>query len=411
MIKHRIELIMKLLEKSNELSSFRVGTNGYKKMLLDFKDVIMELGAPLEHIDSSDTSHYFKNDNNEFMIKFSPIPKINNIYGEITDDKRPENAEIKILYLLKKLVTTKQTPHIILPIAYFYTPISEFTNLKDVVQSEKYEKFMENVKSDINPYYDIGCVLITEYPNRSTLFNFINKKYSNSKFTLIHWKVIFFQILSVLAIIQDNYPSFRHNNLTPNNIFVTKFQNQNNKPILSDNYFINKKKYYVDNICYKIMLGNFDFASITKKADNNKYKLSNDVIHETNKYYDVHYFFNSLNRQIPIMESSFVPKEVKEFIDRVLPEIYRDEKRYVNDDGRLISSNNEYKTPLQLIENDPFFDEFRSKEKHPNMGVGEKNVEFTEITETIEKPQPAKLTIRIPFSDPVEYDISHCVIA
>ena len=40
--------------------------------------------------------------------------------------------------------------------------------------------------------------------------------------TTKYWRVIFFQIISVLAVIHKKYPNFRHNDLKANNILLQK---------------------------------------------------------------------------------------------------------------------------------------------------------------------------------------------
>src|SRR5205807_1708895 len=114
------------------------------------------------------------------------------------------------------------TPHIVLPIGTFYTNITTFINLinENIVdkESKRYLEFVERYKK--KEYYDTVSILISEWANKGDLLDFIKKNYK--EFTLLHWKSFFFQIISVLAVIQSKFPSFRHNDLKANNILIHK---------------------------------------------------------------------------------------------------------------------------------------------------------------------------------------------
>ena len=66
---------------------------------------------------------------------------------------------------------------------------------------------------------------------RTQKYKILNEKFRGltdgenfTKLTVKEWRVMFFQILSVLAIIQTKYPTFRHNDLKANNILIQKIQ-------------------------------------------------------------------------------------------------------------------------------------------------------------------------------------------
>merc|ERR1712227_67802 len=57
-----------------------------------------------------------------------------------------------------------------------------------------------------------------------------------------------------------------------------------------------------------------------------------NVIPKQNKYYDVHYFFNTLIKKgfvHGIMTSDNVPQEVKDFINRILPKKYQNNPKLI----------------------------------------------------------------------------------
>ena len=81
---------------------------------------------------------------------------------------------------------------------------------------------------------------------------------------------------------------------------------------------------------------------------------------EQNKYYDIHYFFNTLTRKGFInnfWNDELIPIKIKEFINRVVPEKYK-KGDLVSERGRLLD-NIEYTTADKLIKYDPLFNIMR----------------------------------------------------
>ena len=189
------------------------------KKYLDFNKTIKELGGKLLYIKSGSTGHTFKgvhpddSDKNNYAVKIVAYPKKEN-YGDLFNAKRPENAEILMIKILSYFVRNNQTPHIILPITTFNTSIKPFLNLpkNNIVNNKRFDQFVKRYKK--GDYYENVSVLISEWANSGDLLDYIKNNYKS--FQLKQWKTIFFQILSVLAIIHAKYPSFRHNDLKAN---------------------------------------------------------------------------------------------------------------------------------------------------------------------------------------------------
>ena len=176
------------------------------------------------------------------------------------------------------------------------------------------------------------------------------------------WRVLLFQIISVLAVIQAKYPGFRHNDLKANNLLIhyIESRNKNNK----FKYKINGKTYIIPNIGLQIKLWDFDFACIEGIVDNTKVSADwtnrINVKPKKNRYYDIHYLFNTLTRKGFFPEFYNVPeisKSVKDFFKRIVPEKYRKGEN-VAERGRLLVDD-EYITPDNILRNDPFFDRIR----------------------------------------------------
>jgi hypothetical protein len=345
------------------------------KKLCDFNKVINDIGGKLLYIKSGTTGHTFKGMihdddtkmNINYAVKVVAYPRKES-YGNMYDIRRPENAELMMIRALSYFVVNKQTPHIILPIASFNTSIEPFVGLIDQKMinkdNEKYQEFVDRYKN--REYYDEVSILISEWANKGDLLEFIRKHYM--EMDLKTWKVFFFQIISVLAIIQSKFPGFRHNDLKANNILVHKFNQR--KPYFA--YTINNCKYFVPNIGYFIKLWDFDFACIPGIVENAKVSANwSDCINIKpiqNKYYDMHYFFNTLIKKGFFPEfmkdkNNIIPIEAKEFVDRIVPKKFISGSN-VSKRGRIMI-NDEYLTPDEVLKTDPFFEEFRNpKRKH-----------------------------------------------
>jgi hypothetical protein len=337
-----------------------------KKRILDFKNVIMQIGGSLKYIKSGTTGHTFKGISNgenglfEYAVKVVAYPKKEK-YGSINDTRRPENAELMMIKLLSYFIVNRQTPHLVIPFGTFNTSIDNFLSAvkKDKIEdkNERYKDFLERYED--GEFSSNVSILISEWANKGDLLDFFRNNYK--LFTSKHWKVIFFQILSVLAIIQSKYPSFRHNDMKANNILVQKIE----KVKEYHKYVVVRTSYRVPNIGYHIKLWDFDFACIPGIVDNikveSKWTKKINVTPEQNRYYDIHYFFNTLIRKgfFPqILADDIVPSEVKEFINRVVPQQYRVNDKYIHEKGRILV-NTEHTTPDYLLKNDPYFEEFR----------------------------------------------------
>ena len=368
MINERIESAKEIAKKAQLCALFdeRIMED---KTCYDFTKKIIQISHDtevLEYIRSGSYGHVFHGKNkslDEYHVKIIPYPKKEE-YGDVYDVTRPENAELKMNKILSELIISKQTPHINLPICTFYTNIDTFINpyMLNVVgkNNGKYKEFID--KENEGKYHDKVSVLISEWSNRGNLLDFLKKHCDN--LSLNHWKSFFFQLLSVLATIHSKYPEFRHNDLKANNILVHKMPSGSKKIV----YKIDDKKYNINDIGYQLRLSDFDFACIPGVVDNKKVALDwtreINITPDKNQYYDIHYFFNTLIKRgfcPEIMTSDKVPQEVKDFINRILPEKYRKTcEGIIHERGRLLV-NDEYTTPKKILETDPLFEEYRKK--------------------------------------------------
>ena len=386
-ISERLDFIKFLLEdtdlkpminfKDNEEHYYKDNNilNLLEKKSKSFKTTIKQIGGKLLYVKSGTTGHTFKGisypDKNNldlcinYAVKVVAYPKKEN-YGDIKDSSRPENAELLMLKILSSFVVNNQTPHIVLPISTFNTNINIFVSLtkNNIITNKKYDQFVEKCKN--NDFHDTVSVLISEWADGGDLLDFLRENYN--KLSVREWRVLFFQILSVLAVIQTKYPAFRHNDLKANNILLQKINNVDKNNI----YKYNINEYYVPNIGLRIKLWDFDFACIPGEIENSKVVADwTDRINvkpELHPYYDVHYFFNTLTSKNFIPNYKKIPEEIQQFMERVVPKCVKNGTNST-ERGRLLLDYDEilqmpeikYKTPEDIIKYDPLFAKMRPK--------------------------------------------------
>lgn len=316
-----------------------------KKQYTSMENFISTNNIILEYINEVSYHCTFKaycNDRPEklFTVQITPFTHKTDTYGKIHDAHRPENAE---LFILKSLHNVSK--HIISPIGYFNTNTSYI-----VSNCSKWEKYHKD-------FDDTSSVLLFEWCDSGDALNYVRSNYQTM--TLIDWKVIFFQILSTLATIQEKYPSFRHNDLKFNNILLSKTDIINN----NDNYIVDNIEFRVPNIGLHIKISRFDFASIDGLVENNKTNAKwtkvIGISKNKNRYFDMHYLFNTFmnKRFFPHFSSGGVPTEIVDFINRIIPPEYRQGSNKINERGRLLVEV-EYTTPFVTITTDPLFQDF-----------------------------------------------------
>lgn len=375
--KNRIDFVKKLIDKGKftplidpDTSDTEVYVSGdFKKRVENIFTVLNSLGYELKYIKSGTTGHTFKaystkNPSDAIAIKVCAYPK-NDDYGTDNNQSRPENAEIYIIRCLSYFVHRQMTPHIVIPFHTFKTSIKPFIRIDKTLvdlnddRNEIYKKFIE--KYEDGEFENFVSILISEWAEGGDLLDYIRKNYKTMD--IQQWRIIFFQILYTLAIIHEKFPSFRHNDLKANNILIKYTNLKQTKQYYC--YRLGKRKFIIPDIDIQIMIWDFDFASINGIFDNNKvnseWANNMNITREEHKYYDMHYFFNTLTskRFFPqFYEGNYVPDKIKEFIADIIPEEYRTGGKYVNKKGRL-QVNKEFTTPYKVLMRHDLFSKYR----------------------------------------------------
>lgn len=337
--------------------------NKLSKAVVDAKELFATMNVKLSYIKSGTTGHTFKavsktNENICFVIKVCAYPKDD--YGEMTNESRPENAEIRMIRLLSHYVVNRTSPHFVLPICTFNTDIKPFVSLPNKNSNRKnvmYRKFIRNyIKGKLENQVS---VLVLEWCNGGDLLDYIRQNYAKMK--LKDWTIIFFQILFSLTIIHKKFPKFRHNDMKTNNIMVHLTEKRVQTHY---RYNLDDKMFIIPDIQIQAKICDFDFSCIDGIIENNKVNAEwtnqINISKKENKYYDMNFFFNTLinERFFPEFYKGGAPQEIINFVHRVVPEKYRVGSELVNEKGRILVQK-EYTTPYVVIMNDPLFAKYR----------------------------------------------------
>ena len=313
----------------------------------------------------------------DFEIDESIIPKKQ--YDDLTEGERSDfhklvisqknisiNTEHTINTILTSLFLKKITPHICV--------IYGATELMEPKHSELIKMFVKRYKyKDRECLMDLCKVLMTEWADLGELSDYVE---SNRKIWSIEtWRALFFQMLAMLALIQEHYPSFRHNDLSMSNILVQTTR----KTDIGESkgyykYTINGKVYCIPDVGFRVLLADFDYASIKELGITNE-KLDNrhtkrfGAVSEPNRSFDAHMMLNWINmwtlRLYRHEELDGALGEVKDFLYGIIEEKFRGNRsRYVNH-TRLRNGNRivEELIPVDVLEKNVFFEKYRNYEE------------------------------------------------
>ena len=148
--------------------------------------------------------------------------------------------------------------------------------------------------------------LFSEFINGVTLKSFLTKK----KVDPDEMKSIITQVILLLKMIREKYPSFRHNDLHLDNIMILKKRKSTKKKI--GNVEFDDAKVEVKLMDFGLSTADWVINPIVKKASS--FKTDYGIFPKSNPAYDMHLFFNSLytsKGNIPVkrlIESLFKPE-------------------------------------------------------------------------------------------------------
>lgn len=258
--------------------------------------------------------YYYKEYSHDFPITFKIT--FYNEQNEIYDLSSKINNDSLFSYLLSSLILSNKTKHILLPIINIDINYNDIQFIFD--ENTKY-KLKNKIK--LNEIQNICCVQIREHYFKQILLSDYLK--TNS----CDYKVLLFQIIHTIATIQNEYPTFRHNNLILNNILI--YCKNKSDIIYSYNGFQNDV-FNIPNNGFDIKICNFENATINKFYGNSIY----------NPYYDIYTFFKDFIKNIKCNN------EISTFINKYIPDKFNENEIIIK--------------PIDLLYNE-FFSDFNIK--------------------------------------------------
>ena len=301
------------------------------------KTIYMDNLSNIENIISK--SIYYAHNDYSIICKYRNLSIKVILYEKNCDSYT--NGEIDILLILSNLVIENKTPHIIIPLIYSFINI-DIDNLYHLSLSKLKPIYNDYLNNKID---DTGLIIISEWYKYNDLRNFVRK----TTIGYDEWCIILFKIMYTLTIIYQQYPSFRHNDLSFKNILVGSDIDTG-----YDLYYYNNIYYKIPNYGFQIYLWDFEYSNIVNIVDNIDiaHNMINDygIRKNKNQYYDLHFLLNSTYFNIK------PPFYIKEFIERVLPNNHISINNDIIKEYRLIADI-EYTTPKEVL-NDMLFKQF-----------------------------------------------------
>ena len=212
--------------KSIKMEDLKVPLNNKYNEII-FNDIIKANFQLLKYNDKSLIS-IFKRFSEGFPINvhISPYQDKKNINN--TSDEN--NNDSLFSYVLSKLVLEEKTQHILLPIINIDV---EFSQIENILKSYPiYNEYKELIDQDkISNVFSIRTK--AQWEDSEILTDYLNSNKDK-----VDYKVILFQLIHTLAVIQLEYSDFVHGNLKLSNILVEKQKNSKNiKYVFNDNIY------------------------------------------------------------------------------------------------------------------------------------------------------------------------------
>ena len=260
------------------------------------------------------------------------------------DDK--VNNDSLFSYLLSQLVLSKKTIHLLLPIINIDIKFSE---LEHFINNDSSYGIIKQLITNGN-LLDVCCMQLREHFFKSITLDTYLKENKCA------YKQLLFQVIHTLAVLQNEFDGFRHNNFTLKNIFI--YLKRSSESYIEYDGF-KSDKFYLPNSGFDIKIGNFEHAVIPKFYGMSNY--SNPDIKfadQTNQYYDLFTFLNDLLEGTSTMslyrDNNKCDADTKKFLDIVFPKHIRG----LNNDK--MTKNIIIARPVDLLY-DKYFEDFRNK--------------------------------------------------
>ena len=233
----------------------------------------------------------------DLVLKISENPKeLNN----------SDNMNKVMTYLMSGLVINKKTKHILMNVFNFDVKTEDISRFIEKITDNE-----EVINALSKKNHTVSVEIREHYFKMDTLQNVLND--NSMEITDNDVKIIIFQVLHTLAIIQNRYPTFRHNNLDLKNIYCYLKEKKSN----SYEYYLDDIKYIVPNIGMDIKISNFDESIIVGEIDNESII---DSLKAKDNTYDCKIFLDSL------LKINKLSNEIKIFIKDIMSNLSHPKK-------------------------------------------------------------------------------------
>ena len=278
------------------------------------------LNNDISFIKNINNTFFFKRTSNNLSMNILLYP-LDDYENDLDNLHTQTNMNAVMSYILSELSVNHKTRHLLLNLLNMDINSSDIKNFLI--------KFPEVDSTELLKYNKFGMSVTEHFFKIKTLDEVLKE----NTFTDEKYQVLFFQILHTLAVIQKEYPEFRHNQLHPNKIYCY-FKNKQN------NYSFENIIFYVPDIGFDIKLYHYDKSNIYSRWDNQDL-TDNEKI--ANKSYDWLTFINTLdNKKLPPQTKGFVDEMLKLNINKesVIPINLILSHNYFNSLRKNISNNN-----------------------------------------------------------------------
>lgn len=251
------------------------------------------------------------------------------------------DIEVLMLSLFSRLVARDVSPHFVLPIGRLLTTVRTANMLTGRVLKD-----------------GAYSVILSEHADTS--LSALIQQQAISPYQL---KVMLFQVIYTLAIIQNMMPTFRHNDLHASNVLVQNFKAEQILSLRPDAcvvYEFKGTKFYVpvSKCGMRSLLWDFFYASSQDRKGLLPTRHQGTNYSSQNRYYDMHKLVDSIHYLMPKVRG-----ELRAFIDCVVPDSKKCMCHKLNaaDRAKLGIETDEFLTCRRVLLKHAYFDELKNK--------------------------------------------------
>lgn len=296
--------------------------------------------------------------NHNVILKMYKIPDVEVV--ESTGTVYNHEVEIRYLKIFADFIRHHVCPNFVLPIGHTILNHDE-------------------VRTLVNRRVTKGKYMIILSECGDTTLNHLIRYKPLSEYAIAG---IIFQVVISLCIVQEVFPSFRHNDLHISNILIQNLAMSENQYV---QYRLSGAKYYlnVHRCPFRILIWDMFFSSISE-GDAKKYNLTQVVPKKQqifvvperpdvptkscqNQYFDLHKFFDSLEYVFKLIGVS-PPSDLCDLINEVVPEQFKCMSKGLThkDKTDMKIWETKHVTPAAVLRH-PYFGRFQSSIRQPNI--------------------------------------------